>query len=50
MSDALRESLKDEPLAPILWEPHYEALDRRNVIILEHVRRCLKVDDDKKSN
>ncbi|KAL7013775.1 hypothetical protein ACKWTF_015570 [Chironomus riparius] len=47
MSDALRESLKDEPVAPILWDPHYDALDRRNVIVLEHIRNCLKVDHEK---
>ncbi|CAG9811342.1 unnamed protein product [Chironomus riparius] len=47
MSDALRESLKDEPVAPILWDPHFDALDRRNVIVLEHIRNCLKVDDEK---
>lgn len=38
-----------DPVAPVLWDPHLEALDRRIVIILQGVRDCLKkVDSDGK--
>lgn len=42
LSDVMRESLAKDPIAPVLWEPHLEALDRRIVIILQGVRDCLK--------
>lgn len=41
LSDILRESLANDPIAPILWEPHLAALDRRVKIILETVRQCI---------
>lgn len=31
-----------DPIAPVLWDPHLEALDRRVVIILQGIRDCLK--------
>lgn len=31
-----------DPIAPVLWEPHLVALDRRVVIILQGIRDCLK--------
>lgn len=31
-----------DPIAPILWEPHLDALDRRVGIILEGIRDCVK--------
>jgi Golgi casein kinase, C-terminal, Fam20 len=37
----MRESLSRDPLAPILWEPHLNALDRRVQIILMTVRDCI---------
>lgn len=37
----MRESLRSDPLSPILWEPHLTALDRRVEIILETVRSCI---------
>jgi Golgi casein kinase, C-terminal, Fam20 len=37
----MRESLGRDPLAPILWEPHLNALDRRVQIILMTVRDCI---------
>lgn len=42
LSTVLRESMKSDPVAPILWEPHLEALDRRVGIILDAVRSCLE--------
>ena len=30
-----------DPIAPILWEPHLAALDRRIPIILQAVRDCV---------
>lgn len=31
----------DDPIAPILWEPHLDALDRRLAIVLQAVRDCI---------
>lgn len=42
LSDSLREVIAKDPIAPILWEPHFAALDRRIVIILEAIRECIK--------
>lgn len=33
--------MASDPIAPILWEPHYPALDRRVKIILETLRMCV---------
>lgn len=45
----MRESMHSDPIAPVLWEPHLQALDRRVVIILQGIRDCLKkVDSDEK--
>lgn len=45
----MRESMALDPVAPVLWEPHLEALDRRVVIILQGIRDCLKkVDSEEK--
>ena len=37
----MRESLARDPVAPVLWEPHLEALDRRIGITLQGIRDCL---------
>ncbi|CRK88754.1 CLUMA_CG002627, isoform A [Clunio marinus] len=42
LSEAMRESMGTDPIAPVLWEPHLEALDRRVVIVLQGIRDCLK--------
>lgn len=42
LSDLLRESMQTDPLNPILWEPHLNALDRRVKIILQAIRECVK--------
>ncbi|KAJ8036778.1 Extracellular serine/threonine protein kinase FAM20C [Holothuria leucospilota] len=41
LGDVMRESLSMDPIAPVLYEPHYEALNRRLRIVLEHIDRCL---------
>lgn len=42
LSDALKKSLARDPLDPILWEPHFVAIDRRVNIILRSVRQCIQ--------
>lgn len=41
LSQLVRESLANDPISPILWEPHLEALDRRLAIVLQAVRDCI---------
>uniref|UniRef100_A0A8C3EW23 FAM20A golgi associated secretory pathway pseudokinase n=1 Tax=Corvus moneduloides TaxID=1196302 RepID=A0A8C3EW23_CORMO len=41
LSDMMRESLLQDPLAPVLTEPHLLALDRRLQLILEAVGKCI---------
>ncbi|XP_071052238.1 extracellular serine/threonine protein CG31145 [Onthophagus taurus] len=41
LSEAMRRSMAKDPITPILWEPHLEALDRRVEIILRGIRDCL---------
>ncbi|KAL1494378.1 hypothetical protein ABEB36_009986 [Hypothenemus hampei] len=42
LSEAMRESMSRDPVAPILWEPHLVALDRRVEIVLKGIRDCLQ--------
>lgn len=42
MSVALTESMSIDPIAPILWEPHLIALDRRIEKILLEIRKCIQ--------
>lgn len=30
-----------DPIAPILWPPHLEALDRRLITVLQVIRDCI---------
>ncbi|XP_049817211.1 extracellular serine/threonine protein CG31145 isoform X2 [Aethina tumida] len=46
LSDAMRESMALDPIAPILWEPHLDALDRRVEIVLRGIRDCLTKGED----
>lgn len=44
----MRESMASDLVAPVLWEPHLVALDRRVGIILKGMRDCVNkntVDD-----
>lgn len=38
----MRRSMANDPVTPILWEPHLVALDRRVEIILKGIRDCLQ--------
>lgn len=38
----MRESMADDPVQPILWEPHLLALDRRVTFALSAVADCIK--------
>lgn len=42
LSHVLRSSMKSDPLNPILFEPHLDALDRRVSKILHVINGCLK--------
>lgn len=41
LSKLVRESMLSDPLAPILWEPHLAAFDRRVGVVLETIRSCI---------
>uniref|UniRef100_A0A2K5S434 FAM20A golgi associated secretory pathway pseudokinase n=1 Tax=Cebus imitator TaxID=2715852 RepID=A0A2K5S434_CEBIM len=41
LSDVMRESLLEDPLSPVLTEPHLLALDRRLQTILRTVEGCI---------
>ncbi|XP_024938667.1 extracellular serine/threonine protein CG31145 [Cephus cinctus] len=41
LSAAMRASMSNDPVYPILWEPHLKALDRRVGLVLEAVRDCV---------
>ncbi|XP_049948239.1 extracellular serine/threonine protein CG31145-like [Schistocerca serialis cubense] len=45
LSDAMRDAMQKDPVAPVLWEPHLAALDRRVRIVLQAVRDCVARDD-----
>ncbi|XP_041675449.1 extracellular serine/threonine protein CG31145 isoform X2 [Drosophila eugracilis] len=42
LSQLMSESLSQDPVSPVLWQPHLEALDRRTGIILQSIRDCIK--------
>ncbi|KAG6450256.1 hypothetical protein O3G_MSEX006491 [Manduca sexta] len=42
LSKTLRETMKADPVSPILWEPHLAAIDRRIVTVLDAVRKCIE--------
>jgi len=39
----MRESMANDLLSPILWEPHLVAIDRRVGFVLQKIRECLMV-------
>jgi hypothetical protein len=41
----MRDSMSHDPVAPVLWEPHLTALDRRVNIVLQGIRDCIAKDD-----
>ncbi|KAH8382326.1 hypothetical protein KR009_002924, partial [Drosophila setifemur] len=42
LSQLMRDSLSLDPISPVLWQPHLDALDRRTGIILQSIRDCIK--------
>ena len=41
LSAVLRQILSRDPIAPVLWEPHYDALDRRLDTLIKTVDDCI---------
>ena len=41
LSDAMKASMRSDAAAPVLLDNHLEALDRRVVLILKEVLKCL---------
>ena len=41
LSSVLRHILSRDPTAPVLWEPHYTALDRRLERVLHVIEGCI---------
>lgn len=41
LSTLMSESMADDPITPILEQPHLDALDRRLAIVLHAVRDCI---------
>lgn len=41
LSSRMRDSMAEDPIAPVLWEAHMAALDRRLVIVLQAIRDCI---------
>lgn len=39
----MRESLAEDSLTPVLWEPHLVAIDRRVGFVLQKIRECMSV-------
>lgn len=42
LSTVMREILSYDPLAPIVIDPHYEAMDRRLEFILDILEDCMQ--------
>ena len=47
LSDVLKESMSTEPLAPILTQKHFDAIDRRLKIVVKQVNECIKKHGEK---
>ena len=45
LSYLMRKSLSHDPLDPILWAPHFAAMDRRVAITLRVIRHCIARSD-----
>ncbi|KAA0183265.1 hypothetical protein HAZT_HAZT009406 [Hyalella azteca] len=46
LSNSLNRSLSADPLTPVLWQPHLDAVDRRLALVLQAVRLCVEKADD----
>lgn len=42
LSQVMNETMAEDPIAPVLWEPHLTAMDRRVGIVLSEIRKCVE--------
>lgn len=42
----MRKSMANDPVAPVLWEPYFAALDRRVGKVLHEIRVCMNKTDE----
>ncbi|CAH3042017.1 unnamed protein product [Porites lobata] len=42
LSELLRQATKDDPVAPVLSEPQFKAIDRRLKIAMDTVKKCIR--------
>lgn len=42
LSELLRKATENDPVSPVLSDPHFKAIDRRLKIIINTVNKCLE--------
>lgn len=42
LSELLRKATENDPVSPVLSDPHFKAIDRRLKIIVSTVNKCLE--------
>ena len=42
LSELLRKATEEDPVAPVLSDPHFRAIDRRMKIAIDTIKKCIK--------